>query len=94
MANHPSALKRIRQAEKRRQRNKAALSTLKTHIKRFHLAIQAENVEGAREAFARVQPLVDKTAARGIIHKRKASRILSRLSRKLNALVARQSQAS
>ena len=86
MATHKSAIKRIRQSEKRRTRNKAVLSTMRTLIKKFQSALDARNAEGAKDSLATVVPFVDKTAGKGIIHRNKASRIVSRLTQKFNKM--------
>ncbi|MBI5197547.1 MAG: 30S ribosomal protein S20 [Nitrospirae bacterium] len=88
MATHKSAEKRIRQTEKRRLRNKGVLSAMRTLIKKFQSAVEAKNPEGAKQALASVVPFVDKTASKRVIHKNKASRIVSRLTQKLNKLSA------
>ena len=89
LATNKSAEKRIRQSEKRRVRNKAALSSMKTLVKKFKAAIEAHNPDGAKKFLAKVVPFVDKTASKGIIHKKRASRIVSRLTQKLNVLAAK-----
>lgn len=88
MATHKSAIKRIRQSEKRKLRNKASLSTMRTLIKKFHTAIEAKDSEGAKKSLVAVVPFVDKTAGKGVIHKNQASRIVSRLTKKLTQLSA------
>jgi small subunit ribosomal protein S20 len=88
LPTHKSAEKRIRQAEKRRIRNKGVLSAMRTLMKKFQSAVEARNPEGAKEALASVVPFVDKTANKKIIHRNRASRIVSRLTQKLNRLTA------
>jgi len=61
---------------------------MRTLIKKFQVAIEAKNPEGAKQSLASVVPFVDKTASKGVIHKKKASRIVSRLTQKLNKLSA------
>ncbi|MER3453017.1 MAG: 30S ribosomal protein S20, partial [Acidimicrobiia bacterium] len=82
MANIRSQIKRIRQNEKRRLRNKAMRSELKTRIKSAVRAAEAgaENTPAlARMAVKRL----DKAAAKGIIHKNQAARRKSRLMKRL-----------
>jgi small subunit ribosomal protein S20 len=86
MATHKSALKRIRQSEKRELRNRSAKRNLRTRIKRVTLEIEAKSPEKAREMLTQAIPVIDKAAAKGIIHKRNAARKISRLTRKINAL--------
>jgi small subunit ribosomal protein S20 len=86
LATHASALKRAHQSEGRRQRNVAVKSALKTHVKKVLQAADSKNPDEARKAFARAVPALQKAAAKKMIHKRTASRRVSRLARKVNAL--------
>ncbi len=86
MANHKSALKRIRQNKKRRLRNKARKSRVKTYIKAVLAAIEEKSPEKAAEALKKAQKIIDQTAAKGTLHKRNAARKISRLTKKVVAL--------
>ncbi|MDW8479886.1 MAG: 30S ribosomal protein S20 [Xanthomonadales bacterium] len=88
MANIKSAKKRARQSEKRRQRNASARSMLRTSIKKVLKALEAGDLEGARAAFAKAEPLLDRYAARGLIHRNKAARHKSRLMERIHAAAA------
>jgi small subunit ribosomal protein S20 len=88
LANHPSALKRIRQTEKRRLRNKLYRTRMKTLVKRVKEAIQEKNVEEAAARLQQASQIISKTATKGVIHKRTAARKVSRLTRQVNALRA------
>lgn len=88
MANIKSAIKRARQNEKRRERNASARSMYRTYVKNVLKAVTEGNVEAAKVAFAKAQPIVDKAAGKGLIHKNKASRIISRLSAHIKAMAA------
>lgn len=88
MANHKSALKRIRTSEKRRVRNKQYRSQTRTQIKKARVSMEHGTVE---EAIAETQAAIsrlDKAADKGIIHKNNAARRKSRLMKRLNALQA------
>ncbi|HVV84147.1 MAG TPA: 30S ribosomal protein S20 [Kofleriaceae bacterium] len=79
MANNPSAEKRNRQNQKRRARNKAALSALRTAVKKARNAIdgKAENsVELKKSAIS----IIDKAVSKGVLKRETASRYVSRLS--------------
>jgi small subunit ribosomal protein S20 len=89
MANIRSAQKRIRQNEKRRVRNAAARSTVRTAVKSTRAALSASQPEEARAALAETIRVLDKAVTKGILHKNAAARKKSRLSRQLNALAAR-----
>lgn len=86
MPNIKSQIKRLRQAEKRRLRNKSIKSEVKTYIKKFEAAVQAGNIEEAEKAFSLVQKKIDKAVSKGVFHKNTGSRKVSKLARKLAAL--------
>ena len=86
MATHASAQKRARQSEKRRLRNAARKSLLKTSAKRVLLAVEEKNVAEARKALARAIPIIQKIASKKVIHKKTAARKISRLAKKVNTL--------
>lgn len=83
MANIKSQIKRIRQSEVRRERNKAVRSEVRTRTKNALVAAEG----GAEDAEERVRSAVkriDKAAAKGIIHPNQAARRKSRLMRHVN----------
>ena len=85
MANIKSQIKRNRQNEVRRIRNKGARSTLKTKIKGFLEAAESGDRPAAEERLRDASQALDKAAAKGVIHKNKAANQKSRLARKLNS---------
>ena len=86
MANIKSAKKRAKQAVVRNARNGSQRSMLRTSVKKVIKAIEAGDSAAANEAFATAQPILDRFAARGLIHKNKAARHKSRLSAAIKAL--------
>ncbi|ABQ27292.1 30S ribosomal protein S20 [Geotalea uraniireducens] len=86
MANHKSALKRIKQTEKRTERNRHVRSTLRTFIKRVREAAAAKDAALAKEALAAAIPVIDTAASKGVIHSSNASRNISRLTKLVNTL--------
>ena len=86
MANSKSALKRIRQNEKRRQHNRVFRGEARTFVKKARLAIEAGQVDGARSATMEAVSALDKAAEKGIIHKNNASRRKGRLMKQLAML--------
>lgn len=86
MANIKSAKKRARQSEKARQRNASARSMVRTAIKKVVKAIDAKDKSAAEAALRNAEPIVDRYAARGLIHKNKAARHKSRLTASIRAL--------
>lgn len=83
MAQHKSAVKRIRQNERRRVRNKANLSRMKTLIKKVEVSKVKDQ---AMTAFKAAVKFLDQLAAKGLIHKNKAANQKSRLAKFVNAL--------
>ena len=88
MANIKSAKKRAKQTVVRNARNVAQRSQLRTAVKKVIKALDANDASAAREAFAVAQPLLDRFAARGLIHKNKAARHKARLTARIKALKA------
>ena len=81
-----SAMKRARQAVKRNLRNKSVISALKTVVKKVETAIASGNREVAGKALIQAVKALNKAASKGVIHTNTASRNISRLTRKVNAL--------
>ena len=86
MANSPSAKKRARQALVRRGRNAGQRSFVRTMIKKVVTAIDSGDEQAARAAYVQAVPVIDRMAAKNIIHKNKAARHKSRLNAKIKAL--------
>lgn len=84
MANHKSALKRAKQSEIRRLRNKSYKTRVKNIVKEVQEAVAEKSPEEARTGFVKAVSTIQKTASKGIIHKNNAARKISRLARKLN----------
>ncbi len=74
MANIKSAKKRAVQSEKARKHNASRRSMMRTFIKKVYAAIEAGDKAAALKAFNEMQPIVDRQAAKGLIHKNKAAR--------------------
>ena len=88
MANSPSAKKRARQSEVRRQHNASLRSMIRTSIKKVVKAIEDKDAETAQAALTAAVPVIDRMADKGIIHKNKAARHKSRLNAQVKALTA------
>jgi small subunit ribosomal protein S20 len=86
LATHKSAEKRDRQSVKRRERNVADKSAIKTKIKSVLSAVGTKDKEASVSALKAAIPALDKAAVKGVIHKKNASRKISRLTKKINAL--------
>lgn len=83
MAQHKSALKRIRQNEKKRVHNKYYAKTTRNAIKALR---NTTDKEEAAKLYPNVISMIDKLAKRNIIHKNKASNLKSKLAVKINQL--------
>ncbi|MCY1722697.1 30S ribosomal protein S20 [Prolixibacteraceae bacterium Z1-6] len=83
MAHHKSALKRIRQDEKKRVHNKYYAKTTRNAIKALR---NASDKAEAEKLFPEVVAMIDKLAKRNIIHKNKASNLKSKLAVKVDTL--------
>ncbi len=83
MANHKSAIKRIRQTEKRRLHNRYYAKTTRNAVKK--LRTTSDKTE-AVELYPKVSSMLDKLAKRNIIHKNKASNLKSKLAKYINKL--------
>jgi len=86
LANHKSALKRIKQNEKKNARNKHVRSTLRTFIKNVREAVAAKDQAAAHTALVAAIPVIDAAASKGVIHSSNASRNVSRLTKLVNTL--------
>ncbi len=91
MANIRSAIKRIRQNEKRRLHNRIFRGRARTFVKKARFAIQEGNLDDAKAKTLEAVGALDKAAAKGILHKNNASRRKSRLMKQLAMLEKQQS---
>ena len=88
MANTASAQKRIRQTAKRTARNQARTSRMRTFIKKVELAVAGGDKEAAAAALRAAQPEMQRASGKGVIHANTVARKISRLSKRIKALVA------
>ena len=86
MPNHKSAIKRVRQNEKRRTRNRQIMSTSRTFVKRVRVAVDSGNAEEARALLPAAVKSLNVAASKGVIHRNQASRKISRLTLAVNGL--------
>ena len=83
MANHKSALKRIRQTEKRRVHNRYYGKTMRNAVRKFRAL---DNKKEAEEKLPGLVSLIDKLAKKSIIHKNKAANLKSKLAKQVNTM--------
>jgi len=86
LANHKSAIKRARQSEEQRVRNRSRKTRMKNVIRNLDEAIAGKSPEKAAEQLKKAISVIAKTASKGVVHKNTASRKISRLTREVNAL--------
>ncbi len=86
LATHKSAIKRAKQNEIRNLRNKSNRTRVKNVIKHVRAAIEEQSSDKARAALATAVPVIQKAAKQGAIHRKNASRKISRLARQVNVI--------
>jgi len=84
VANHKSALKRVKQNKKRYLRNKAYRTRLKNIVKQARLAINSADTQDLDQELKKAQKAIHKIKSKGVIHKNKAARLVSRLAKAAN----------
>jgi len=85
VANTRSAVKRMKQSEKRRQRNRSARSGIRSSVKAARAALEAKSADAGTAVRGAIRAL-DQAVGRGVVHRNTAARKKSALARKLNAL--------
>ncbi|GBQ84339.1 30S ribosomal protein S20 [Asaia krungthepensis] len=88
MANTASARKRIRQNERRRERNVSRMSRVRTFVKKVESAILSGDKAAANDAFRAAQPEMQRAVGKGVLAANTVSRKLSRLSARIKALAS------
>jgi small subunit ribosomal protein S20 len=84
MANHASALKRQRQNEKRRLRNRATKSEINTTIKKMLSSLNGKDTDAASGFYKQAIAGLDSAVNKGTLHRKTASRRISRLTKRVN----------
>ena len=88
MANTPQSKKRARQIERRTDVNKARRSRIRTFLRKVEEAIASGNLDAAKDALKNAQPELMRGVTKGVVHKNTASRKISRLAARVNAISA------
>ena len=86
MANHKSAIKRALQSERNQIRNKIAKTKVKNITKKVRLAINDNTTDDPANVLNEAKSIIAKAASKGAIHKKTASRKISRLSKFVNTI--------
>ncbi len=83
MANHQSAIKRIRQTEVKTLRNRYYAKTMRNAVRKFRLLSDKKE---AADSLPRMYEMIDRLSKKGVIHKNKAGNIKSRITKYANGL--------
>jgi len=89
VANHPSALKRHRQSEKRRLRNRAIKTKVRHSVREVRTAVSTGDADAAAKCLANAVRVLDKAVTKGVLHRNNAARRVSRLARAVQKLPAK-----
>jgi small subunit ribosomal protein S20 len=88
VANIKSQIKRNKQNEKRRLRNKSVKSALKTAVRKFHEASESGDLDAASTLMRDASRKLDKAVSKGVIHKNQAANRKSAIAKKMAGLAA------
>ncbi len=88
MANHKDAIKRAKQNENARVRNRAYRTRMRNQLKTFRAAVESGNVEAARAALSEATSVIQGMATKGVIHRNQASRRVARLAHAVKGMAA------
>jgi small subunit ribosomal protein S20 len=88
LATHKSALKRAKQNEVKRLRNMSYKTRVKKAVKEVRDAVASNSEDQARESLQKAVSTIQKTASKGVIHRKKASRKISRIARQVNQITS------
>jgi small subunit ribosomal protein S20 len=92
LANTKSAIKRIRQTQRKEARNRRFRSAARTYVKKTRRLIAEGKLEEAQETAQRAIRTLDKAAQKGVLHRNNVARRKSRLMRRLNQAINQQSR--
>jgi len=83
---HKSTIRRARQAERRQERNRATVNTVKTLIKKVQSAVAGKKADEAKASLLEATSAIGKAVSKGVFHRNTASRRISRLALRVNGL--------
>lgn len=83
---HKSTIRRARQAERRQERNRATMNTVKTLIKKVQSAVAGKKADEANTTMLEAASAIGKAVSKGALHPNTASRRISRLALRVNGL--------
>lgn len=88
---HKSTIRRARQAERRHERNRATMNSVKTLVKKVQTAVAENKLEEAKTFLREASSALDKAVTKGVMKRNTASRRISRLTLRVNALAGSRS---
>jgi small subunit ribosomal protein S20 len=88
---HKSTIRRARQAERHRQRNRATLTAVKSLMRKVQIAVEAKKVDDAKTALREAASSLSKAVTKGVLKRNTASRRISRLTLQVTALTSSRS---
>ncbi len=88
MATHKSALKRAKQNEVKRLRNMSYKTQVKKAVEEVRDAVAGNSEDQAKESLQKAVSTIQKSASKGVIHRKKASRKISRIARQVNQITS------
>jgi small subunit ribosomal protein S20 len=88
MANTKSAKKAVRQTERRTEANKARRSRMRSSVRKVEEAIASGDKQAAQAALKEAEPIITRTGQMGMVHRKTASRKVSRLAKRVGAMGA------
>ena len=83
---HKSTIRRARQADRRHERNRPTLNSVKTLIKKVQSAVAGKKTDEAKTSLLEATSVIGKAVSKGVLHRNTASRRISRLALRVNAL--------
>jgi small subunit ribosomal protein S20 len=86
LATHKDAIKRMKQNEGQRARNRSMRSRMRNQIKRVRDAVAAKDVNTAQEQLKQATSVIHRVCQKGVIHRNQAARRISRLNRAVKAI--------
>lgn len=83
---HKSTIRRARQSDRRHERNRATLNTVKTLAKKVQSAVDGKKADEAKTSLIEATSAIRKAVSKGVLHRNTASRRISRLALRVNGL--------
>ncbi|MBI5745743.1 MAG: 30S ribosomal protein S20 [Nitrospirae bacterium] len=86
---HKSAIKADKQSKRKRERNRATLSKVKSVMKKTSSAVESKQIEAGKTLLPQLTSIIQKAVSKGMLHKNTAARKISRMATKINGLIGK-----